>query len=131
MKNSKEILSDIIEFLKKETGKTQGELSVGAGYAAETLAQLKSKESGQEPAIDQLRIVYKEIFKNSIYQVDDIENSIVSESNQMWKSNKLENDIEKDLLRKRIKDLEKIVSLQEEIIDSKKNVSSENRKSAG
>lgn len=70
MKSSKIILKELVKFLTTTTGKKQWEISKGAGYEKETVTQMLSKPTGHEPVIDQLKLVYKETLKNSIYDED-------------------------------------------------------------
>lgn len=62
---SKKQVKDLIKTLKERTGKTQEELSIGAGYGAKSLTQLISKGDGLEPVYNQLRLAYAAELKNS------------------------------------------------------------------
>lgn len=62
---SKKQVKDLIKTLKERTGKTQEELSVGAGYSPKSLTQLISKGEGLEPVYNQLRLAYAAELKNS------------------------------------------------------------------
>lgn len=65
---SKEDLRGLIVTIKKKTGKTQEQISEGAGYEPETLTQLLSKNKSLDAAYDQLKLAYKEELKNSTSQ---------------------------------------------------------------
>lgn len=62
---SKKQLRELIKTLKEKTGKTQAELSEGAGYEPKTLTQLLSKGEGLDPAYRQLKLVYGQWLNNS------------------------------------------------------------------
>lgn len=62
---SKEDLRSLIKTIKRKTGKTQEQVSEGAGYEPETLTQLLSKNKSLDAAYNQLQLVYKEELKNS------------------------------------------------------------------
>ena len=62
---SKEDLKGLINIIKKKTGKTQEQISEGAGYEPETLTQLLSKNKSLDAAYDQLKLAYKEELKFS------------------------------------------------------------------
>lgn len=55
---SKKQVRDLIKTLKEKTGKTQEQLSEGAGYKPKTLTQILSKGEDLEPVYNQLRLVY-------------------------------------------------------------------------
>lgn len=65
---SKEDLRGLIKTIKKKTGKTQEQISEGAGYEPETLTQLLSKNKSLDAAYNQLRLAYKEELNNSTLQ---------------------------------------------------------------
>lgn len=67
MKSSKENLIGLIEKIKKATGKTQGEISVGAGYKKETLTQSLSRGEGLDSIIDQLQLIYAKELAGTSY----------------------------------------------------------------
>jgi transcriptional regulator with XRE-family HTH domain len=73
---SKKNLQDLIKDIKKKTGKTQQEISSGAGYAEKTLTQLLSKGEDLETVYNQLRIVYSKELNNSTYENNDIAASL-------------------------------------------------------
>lgn len=60
---SKEKLQNLIETIKEATGKTQGQISIGAGYKEKSLTQALSKEDGHEPVIKRLEIAYRDVLK--------------------------------------------------------------------
>lgn len=62
---SKEDLRELIKAIKKATGLTQKEISVGASYDENTLTQALSRDTGHEAVIKQLHIVYDDRLKNS------------------------------------------------------------------
>jgi transcriptional regulator with XRE-family HTH domain len=70
---SKKDLQDLIKTIRKRTGKTQQEVSVGAGYKEKTLTQLLSKNEDLEPAYDQLKIAYSSVLNNSTFQSKSID----------------------------------------------------------
>lgn len=71
MKTSKELLKELVDYLKSEKKfKTQAELSLHAGYKEQTLTQAISKKSGHQAVIDNLKIIYRDLLKNSIW--DDV-----------------------------------------------------------
>lgn len=55
---SKKQVKDLIKLLKDKTGKTQEQISVGAGYEPKTLTQLLSKGEGLEPVYRQLKMAF-------------------------------------------------------------------------
>jgi transcriptional regulator with XRE-family HTH domain len=58
-------LRSLIKEIKEKTGKTQEEISAGAGYEPKTLSQLMSKGANLEGAFTQLKLVYSNELKNS------------------------------------------------------------------
>lgn len=62
---SKKDLQNLIKEIKAKTGKTQAEISSGAGYKAKTITQVMSKGEGLESVYNHLKLVYKEELKNS------------------------------------------------------------------
>jgi transcriptional regulator with XRE-family HTH domain len=67
---SKKQLTELIKTLKKKTGKTQAELSEGAGYAPKTLTQLLSKGENLSVVYDQLMRVYGQRLNGSTHNTD-------------------------------------------------------------
>lgn len=67
---SKEKVKQLINSIKKETGKTQKEIAVGAGYKENTLTQLLSKGENLDAVYDQLMRVYR--LNNSTPNLDQI-----------------------------------------------------------
>lgn len=82
---SKKNLQDLIKDIKKKTGKTQQEISAGAGYAEKTLTQLLSKGEDLEPVYNQLKIVYSKELNNSTYDNTDIAISLRAISKALQK----------------------------------------------
>lgn len=81
---SKKQLRELIKTLKEKTGKTQAELSEGAGYEPKTLTQLLSKGEGLEPAYRQLQLVYSQWLNNStIQQGGNIEANLAAIANSL------------------------------------------------
>lgn len=73
---SKKQLKELIDLLKKKTGKTQAQLSIEAGYKPKTLSQLMSKGTSQvnlDEPYNQLRIVYKDWLNNSTNEVVNLD----------------------------------------------------------
>lgn len=63
---TKEDLKKLIARIKAATGKTQRQISVGAGYGENSLSELAAQKNGNyEPAYRQLELVYGDILKNS------------------------------------------------------------------
>jgi transcriptional regulator with XRE-family HTH domain len=62
---SKKDLLSLIKEIKEKTGKTQEEISAGAGYEPKTLSQLMSKGANLEGAYTQLKLVYGQKLNNS------------------------------------------------------------------
>lgn len=56
----KKDLKNLIENIKKATGKSQEEISLGANYKAKTLTQILSQKKINDTVIPQLHFVYKE-----------------------------------------------------------------------
>lgn len=73
---SKKDLQDLIKLIKKRTGKTQQQISIGAGYAEKTLTQLISKDEDLEPAYNQLMLVYNDVLNNSTSGNKEINSSL-------------------------------------------------------
>lgn len=73
---SKKDLRELINSIKKKTGKTQQQIAVGAGYKAKTLTQLLSKNEDLEPAFNQLSLVYSEVLNNSTSSAQNITPSL-------------------------------------------------------
>jgi transcriptional regulator with XRE-family HTH domain len=69
---SKKDLQELIKEIKKKTGKTQQEISIGAGYKEKTLTQLLSKNEDLEPAFNQLNLVYGHELNNSTSSNQDL-----------------------------------------------------------
>lgn len=68
MKSSKEELKELVLFLiNAKKFRTQSELSVDAGYAEQGLTQAISKKKGHEAVIDNLKLIYRDLLKNSIW----------------------------------------------------------------
>lgn len=83
---SKKQVKDLIKTLKGKTGKTQEELSVGAGYEPKTLTQLVSKGEALESVYNQLKLAYAAELKNSTGEnTGDLETNLES-INQTLKS---------------------------------------------
>lgn len=66
---SKDDLRSLIKTIKERTGKTQEQISEGAGYEPETLTQLLSKNKSLDAAYNQLKLVYKQELNNSTSRV--------------------------------------------------------------
>lgn len=64
---SKDELKKLIKSIKDNTGKTQAEISQGAGYKPKTLTQLLSKDEDLEPAYNRLKLVYQNGLNSSTY----------------------------------------------------------------
>lgn len=73
---SKKQLRELIKTLKQKTGKTQEELSAGAGYGPKTLTQLLSGKANVDNAYSQLILVYGKELKNSTSENLDIQPSL-------------------------------------------------------
>jgi transcriptional regulator with XRE-family HTH domain len=73
---SKKNLQDLIKTIKKKTGKTQQEISIGAGYKEKTLTQLLSKNEDLEPAYNQLKLAYGDVLNISTSSNFDIGTSL-------------------------------------------------------
>lgn len=114
LKNSKEILKNLIDYLIKKTGKKQWELSLGAGYEKETLTQMKAKPTGHEAIIDTLKRVYKDSLKNSIYEIktSGIE---VDDEQTNWNSQAIAEPLVEYLTKQLEKKDEKINELYQKI----------------
>lgn len=73
---SKKDLQDLIKVIRKKTGKTQQEVSVGAGYKQKTLTQLLSKNEDLDPVYNQLKLAYNDVLNISTSQGVDISPSL-------------------------------------------------------
>jgi transcriptional regulator with XRE-family HTH domain len=73
---SKKDLQGLIKTIKKKTGKTQEQISIGAGYKQKTLTQLLSKNEDLEPAFNQLKLAYSDVLNNSTFANSDIGTSL-------------------------------------------------------
>jgi hypothetical protein len=74
-KTQKEELINLIEFLKKATGKNQSEIGINAGYAGNSLTEILAKPKGHGTAIKKLRIAYKDILNNSTSANTEVESN--------------------------------------------------------
>jgi transcriptional regulator with XRE-family HTH domain len=81
---SKKQLRELIKTLKEKTGKTQAELSAGAGYEPKTLTQLLSKGEGLDSAYKQLKIAYaKELNISTNSPQDDLQANLMAIANTL------------------------------------------------
>lgn len=88
--DGKKELKILIETLKKATGKTQGQISLGAGYEEKSLTQALSKSRGHQAVIKQLRIAYKNILENPTnIDYDKVMSSIIKEQKHRRKAEAL------------------------------------------
>jgi transcriptional regulator with XRE-family HTH domain len=79
---SKKQVSELIKTLKKKTGKTQEELSVGAGYKPKSLTQLLSKAENLDTVYDQLTRVYGKWLSGST-PAGDLEANLMAIANSL------------------------------------------------
>lgn len=75
---SKKQVKDLIKTIKDRTGKTQEQISAGAGYGPKTLTQLLSKNEGLEPVYRQLQLAYSAELNNSTNGVAGIEANLAA-----------------------------------------------------
>lgn len=126
MENSKEILKKLVDYLTNKTGKKQWELSVGAGYEKETLTQMKAKPDGQDAVIDTLKRVYRKALKNSIYEIEEIDEP-GRQYNYSEESSKVSEPLIEYLTKQLEKKDEKINELYQKIGELETKTKSENQ----
>jgi transcriptional regulator with XRE-family HTH domain len=73
---SKKDMRSLIKTIKEKTGKTQEQISIGAGYKQKTLTQLLSKNESLETAYNHLKLIYQRELNNST-QDNDINISLI------------------------------------------------------
>ncbi len=116
MKSSKETLRELVNFLKiAKKFKTQAELSLDAGYKSETLTQAISKKSGHQAVINNLKIIYRDTLKKSIWDNNSKKDYPIEEeeNNQVYED-------DKSLAHRLIAAQDQIIALQKELINKNK-----------
>ena len=84
-----------IEFIISETGLTQGEISVRAGYAEQTLTQMLSTSNVSGRMMKNIRNEFKDVFKNSIEDkevADKVKNNNTDKTNKPEPENRKPNE---------------------------------------
>ncbi|MEO9145066.1 MAG: hypothetical protein ABI237_05865 [Ginsengibacter sp.] len=127
----KDLLIPLLEIVIKNTAKTASDIALEMGYKKNYISEMLSpKGKVTEKFFNSFKLRYKEILENPNQnskknnEIEGLYPNFLGEYEQPYKikikNNDLEKDIEKEFLRKRVHDLEKIVSLQENLLKSKK-----------
>jgi transcriptional regulator with XRE-family HTH domain len=69
MKSKKDV-QNLIKEIKNKTGKSQEEISEGAGYKPKTLTQLLSKSEGLDVVYAHLKLIYRHELNDSTFDSD-------------------------------------------------------------